>query len=77
MQHLVKKITEAKRAGGMAQVVESLPSKTEALSSNPITTPPKQSRPTENSSNKCKMRFFLKKENVSLLVNPELGFIIN
>jgi hypothetical protein len=31
----IRKITKAKRAGGMAQMVEHLPSKSEALNSNP------------------------------------------
>jgi hypothetical protein len=33
----ISKITRAKRAGGVAQVVEPLPSKCKALSSNPKT----------------------------------------
>jgi hypothetical protein len=37
-QNLIFKITRGKRAGGMAQVVECLPSKHKALSSNPSTT---------------------------------------
>jgi hypothetical protein len=36
-QDLISKITRAKRSGGMAQVVEHLPSKCETLSSNPST----------------------------------------
>jgi hypothetical protein len=36
-QDLVSKITKAKRVGGMAKVVEHLPSKWEALRSNPGT----------------------------------------
>jgi hypothetical protein len=36
------KITRAKRAGGMAQAVEYLSFKTEALSSNPSTTKKKE-----------------------------------
>jgi hypothetical protein len=35
-QDTISKITGAKRAGGVAQVVECLPSKWEALSSNPV-----------------------------------------
>jgi signal recognition particle GTPase len=38
MQDLVQKIIKAKRAGGMAQVVECLPCKHKALSSNSNTT---------------------------------------
>jgi hypothetical protein len=38
MQDLIPKITKAKRAGGVAQVVAHLPTNLEALSSNPTTT---------------------------------------
>jgi hypothetical protein len=38
MQDSIPKITKAKRAGGMTQVVEHLPSKHKAPSSNPSTT---------------------------------------
>jgi hypothetical protein len=38
----ISKINKAKRAGGMAQVVESLPSKFRAMSSNPSTTKKKK-----------------------------------
>jgi hypothetical protein len=36
-QALTSKITKAKRAGGMAQVIEYLPSKHKTLNSNPST----------------------------------------
>jgi hypothetical protein len=39
--HIFKNPSE-KRVGGMAQVLELLPSKCEILSSNPSTTPPKK-----------------------------------
>jgi hypothetical protein len=35
MRDHISKVTKAKRAGGMAQAVESLPSKLKPLSSNP------------------------------------------
>jgi uncharacterized protein YwlG (UPF0340 family) len=36
-QHTISKITREKRAGGMAEVVDYLPSKHKALNSNPST----------------------------------------
>jgi hypothetical protein len=39
-------------AGGVAQVIESLPSKCEALSSNPITSKKKKREKKKNSSKK-------------------------
>jgi hypothetical protein len=41
----LSKITRAKRAGGMAQAVEHLPSKCDTLSSNPRTTKKKKKIP--------------------------------
>jgi hypothetical protein len=39
----IRKITKARRAGGMAEVVECLPSKCKSLSFNPGTTKKKKS----------------------------------
>jgi hypothetical protein len=43
-QDPIPKTTRAKRAGRMAQMVECLPSKREALNSNPSTTKTKQNK---------------------------------
>jgi hypothetical protein len=43
----ISKITRAKRAGGVAQVVEPLPSKCKALSSNPKTKKKKKKKKKE------------------------------
>jgi hypothetical protein len=43
-QDLISKITTAKGAGRVAQVVGCLPSKHEALSSNPSNTPTKKKK---------------------------------
>jgi hypothetical protein len=46
-QNAIPKITRAKRPGGMAQVVKHLPSKHEALSSNPNTAKKKKRKEKE------------------------------
>jgi hypothetical protein len=49
-QHPIQKIMKVKRAGGSAQVVEHLPGKLKALSSNPTNTK-KNERPCRNMRN--------------------------
>jgi hypothetical protein len=44
MEDPIQEVTKAKRAGGMAQVVEQLPRKCKTLSSNPSTNKKKKDR---------------------------------
>jgi hypothetical protein len=53
MQDPISKITKTKRAGGMIQVIEHVPSKHKALNSNPSTTNKK-----ERKRKTCNVRIF-------------------